>query len=293
MRIIILNFILASLLASCGHVNDDAYLQEINAWRALRIDSLKGKTGWLNLAGLYWLDPGDNSFGSDSSRQLIFPSDAAPDMGILHLYGDTVAYIPRSEDVRSEGAVLKDTTVVYITDSISKAMNFKNFSWFVIKRGNRLGVRLRDYNNPLISKVNHIDAYPTDANYKVEAQWEAYDPPKSTVVHNQVGMDLAQNIPGALHFKLFGKKYILEPIGSADDKELFVMIYDKTSGKETYGSGRYLYVDHPNKYGLTFIDFNKAYNPPCAFTPYATCLFPHETNRLPIAIKAGEKFSGH
>ena len=106
-------------------------------------------------------------------------------------------------------------------------------------------------------------------------------------------MDLLLPCPGQFHFTIDGTSYTLEPTGSADDMTYFTMIYDQTSGEETYGSGRYIDVPRPDKNGETYIDFNKAYNPPCAFTEFATCTFPHAANRLPIRIEAGEKFNGH
>jgi len=164
--------------------------------------------------------------------------------------------------------------------------------WFIINRGKEFGIRLKDYHHPLLTTFNHIDNYPIDKSWKVKATWEPYDTPKVVTVHNQVGMDLEEPVPGALHFELQGEPYTLEPIGSAEGESLFVMIYDKTSGHETYGSGRYIDVPMPDESGITWIDFNKAYNPPCAFTEFATCLFPHKANRLPFKITAGEKYSG-
>jgi uncharacterized protein (DUF1684 family) len=204
---------------------------------------------------------------------------------------DSLWFVPYEKGVVSlQGEA--DTTLVYVDKSVRIEMQTGDLHWFIIKRGTEYGMRLKDYNYPLLSTFNHIDTYPIDAKWKVKAKWTAYDEPRTVTVHNQVGMELQRPVPGILNFELEGKKYALEPTGSTKYKFLFVMLYDATSGNETYGSGRYLEVPQPNAAGETYIDFNKAYNPPCAFTEFATCLFPHKENRLPIKIEAGEKYTG-
>ncbi len=269
------------------------YIAEIEHWQQLRVDSLKGHTGFLNLAGLFWLKNGISSIGSDTTNTFIFPPKAADHLGIFVLKNDSVWFIRnKSNQVIITGNLTTDTTMVFVQGSVSLTMKSGDLHWFIIKRGTDYGIRLKDYNHPLLFSFNHIDNYPINAKWRVPARWEKYAEPKMVIVHNQVGMDLEQEVPGALHFELDGETYSLEPIGPEDSEEYFVMIYDKTSGHDTYGSGRYLDVIPPDEKGMTYIDFNKAYNPPCAYTEFATCLFPHEANRLPILVEAGEKYSG-
>jgi uncharacterized protein len=286
------------LLAGCTNShreakNDAAYISSIEHWQQLRIDSLKGHTGFLNLAGLFWLDSEISTIGADSSKTIVFPEPAAKDLGKVWMKNDSIWFIqPESGRVKIEGGIDSDTTLIYVDGSVGLTMRSGDLNWFIIKRGVTYGIRLRDFNHPLVTSFNHIENYPIDEKWKVKATWEEYPQPKTVTIHNQVGMDLEQPVPGVLHFKLDGEDYSLEPVGSAEHETYFVMIYDKTSGHETYGSGRYIDVPVADENGITYIDFNKAYNPPCAYTDYATCLFPHAANRLPLKVEAGEKYSG-
>ncbi len=295
-NIIIGAIIVFSQMMSCSSsesTTDAEYIAEIEHWQQLRIDSLKGHTGFLNLAGLFWLNKEVSSIGADAASTFVFPAKAPGDLGDIIIKRDSVWFIQRVPgQVKLSGDNNSDTTLVYVEGSVSLKMGFEDLHWYIIKRGVDYGVRLKDYNHPLLATFNHIDTYRIDGKWKVKATWEEYDEFKIVIVHNQVGMELEQQVYGALHFKLAGNKYKLEPLGEPDGDDYFVLIYDKTSGHETYGSGRYIYVPIVDDEGITFIDFNKAYNPPCVYTEFATCLFPHEANRLPIKIEAGEKYSG-
>lgn len=283
-------------LISCNNskkTTDPEYVSEIEHWQQLRVDSLKGHTGYLNLAGLFWLSNESSSIGADSSNTFIFPAKAPKNLGKIIIKDDSIWFIQHQAGlVKLAGNIGSDTTLIYVEGSVNIRMNFGDLHWYIIKRGTDYGVRLKDYNHPLLASFNHIDNYPIDEAWKVKATWEEYSIPKTVIVHNQVGMELEQQVFGALHFELNGNPYKLEPLGPADGEVYFVLIYDKTSGHETYGSGRYIYVPSVDENGITFIDFNKAYNPPCVYTEFATCLFPHEANRLPLKIEAGEKYSG-
>jgi uncharacterized protein (DUF1684 family) len=166
-----------------------------------------------------------------------------------------------------------------------------SLSWFIIKRGNQFGVRLRDAENPAIKNLTAIETFPIDPVWRVEATLELFDPPKTVPIQNVLGMTTDEISPGELVFGLQGQTCRLEAIVSGDD--LFIMFTDETSGVETYGAGRYMYVNKPGEDGKIVLDFNKAYNPPCVFTEYATCLLPPEQNHIPVRITAGEKYTGH
>lgn len=276
---------------SCNQPNDEQYELSIQEWHQLRIDSLKGKTGFINLAGLYWLKDGINTFGSDNSNDLHFTDKSNSILGSF-LLEDTVVYLITQNEIFIDGKVVSDTTVVF-ENGKTKYMKFKSLFWFIIKRGDQIGVRLRDFDYYLLEKFNSIDYFETDPDWKIEATWESYKNPIVTTFSNVVGMTMQYSIKGAFHFNVGGQEYKLEPLGDPEPDGYFVMFYDKTSGHSTYGSGRYIYVSEPDSLGNTFIDFNKAYNPPCAFTEFATCLFPHKENRLSLFVNAGEKFSEH
>ncbi len=282
--------LLLSLVTSCSSTTNE-YQVTINQWHQDRIDFLKSEIGFINLAGLYWLETGVNSFGSDSTNDIIFTDKSLPKMGEFLLKDSLVYLIPRA-DILIGGSTVLDTTLVFGNDE-SKNMEYKSLFWFVIKRGDQIGIRLRDLDYYLVNEFDSIDYYETDANWKTEAIWKAYDKPKKVPFSNVFGFSMPYKVYGAFHFKIKGIEYKLEPLGEPEPLGYFTMFYDKTSGNTTYGSGRYMYIKEPDSLGNTFIDFNKAFNPPCAFTEFATCLFPHKENRLPFFVNAGEKFSGH
>lgn len=289
-----LQFLIVIMLSACllgCKQEDPAYLTSIQDWHKARIDFLKSESGFVNLAGLYWIEEGENTFGSDSSNQIVFPSKSASRLGSLLLKNGAV-YLINSDNVKIEEASVVDTTVVY-NDTTDLTMSYKSLHWFVIKRGEDFGIRLRDFESPLLDSFDSIDYYPTDEKWKRKATWTPYKEPKNVDFQNMVGMTITYPVYGAFNFEIDGTEYSLEPLGEPEPEGYFVMFYDKTSGHTTYGSGRYLYVPEPDESGNTLVDFNKSFNPPCAFTEFATCLFPHKENRLPIYVNAGEKFSGH
>ena len=279
---------------ACVEQEDQNYVKEIEEWRRVRLDSLKGKTGYLNLTGLYWLAEGKNSFGADSANIIIFPKQAMAEMGVFNKIGDSVYMTVNPQvSVIVNGLEVQDSILLYGGDSVQLLAKSNALGLYIIKRGEQLGVRLRDYEHPLLEELTGIEGFPILEKYRVKATWEEYNPPKPLLVPNQVGMMIDLMCYGAFHFELDGEKFVLEPAGESYHGEYLLMIYDQTSGHETYGSGRYVYVPVPDENGISYIDFNKVYNPPCAYTEFATCLFPHEANRLPIRLEAGEKFAGH
>ena len=172
-------------------------------------------------------------------------------------------------------------------------LELNSLSWFIIKRGEEYGVRLRDSENENITRFKGIEMFPIDTTWRVSAKLEPYDPPKIIEVPTILGTISKETSPGALVFRLRGNIYRLDPIAEPGDESLFVIFADQTNGSETYDAGRFLYVNKPNENDSTIIDFNKAYNPPCAFTSFATCPLPPTQNVLPIRITAGEKKYAH
>jgi uncharacterized protein (DUF1684 family) len=162
-------------------------------------------------------------------------------------------------------------------------------SWTIIKRGERYGVRLRDHEHPMLKSFDGIETFPIDSTWRIEAIFELNNPSKIIAIPTVLNTITEEPSPGAFVFNINGKPYRLDATGKMTDKELFLIFGDQTNGKETYGAGRFLYVPTPDANGKTMIDFNKAYNPPCAFTEYATCPLPPEQNKLPVRITAGEK----
>jgi uncharacterized protein len=270
---------------------DDAaqYAQEIEVWRAKRIASLKREDGWLNLAGLFWLKPGKNSFGSDPKNDLVFPKDKSA--GLLgHLYlenGVVRAEIPAGAEVQHADQPVKNLVVFSPEQSSPVVLGHQSLRWFIIKRGNAYAVRLRDLENPKLRAFKGIDAYPPRLEWKVTAWLEPATADKKIPIIDVLGQINHQKSPGTLVFTLKGKEYRLDAVDSGD--QLFILFADETNRKHTYPTGRFLYADRPGPDGTTVLDFNKSINPPCAFSDFATCPLPPKQNKLALAVKAGEK----
>ena len=284
------------LLSTCEKARElspeeAAYVAEIQEWHKKRIDRLTSKTGWLSLAGLYWLKEGKNTFGSASENDIRFPEGNAPDfIGSIHLEEGIVrTEINEDINVFNEGNLVNTIQMKPDISGEPTILSVDSLSWYVIKRGERFGIRLRDHENENIKNFTGIEMYPIETTWRVQARLEPYDPPKIIDVPNIMGNINEETSPGVLIFSLEGKEYRLDPIGKPEGKSLFIIFADQTNGYETYGAGRFLYADMPGDDGLTMIDFNKTYNPPCAFTRFATCPLPPAQNVLPIRITAGEK----
>ncbi len=268
------------------------YLNEIEAWRTKRINNLKSETGWLNLVGLYWLKEGKNSFGSANDNDIIFPEGAPEHIGVFNLENRKVTVtIDDNVDVLIDGKKIKSAELETDLNGNPTIMSWDKFRWFIIKRADRFGVRLRNLEADLVKNFEGIKYYPVDEKWKVEATYVKYETPKILEIPTIIGTIEEDTAKGYLKFKLEGKEFTLDPIDSGD--KFFIIFADKTSGRETYGGGRFLYIPKPDSTGKTVIDFNKAYNPPCAFTKYATCPLPPKDNYLKISVTAGEKNYGH
>jgi hypothetical protein len=192
-------------------------------------------------------------------------------------------------DIRHEGRVVSRLELRTDLDSNTTVLSMGALRWFIIKRGRDFGVRLRDLENPAVLQLKEIPRFVVDATWKVDAVWERNDPPKQVYVPTVLGTIDTSWCYGSLAFSLNGQACRLDPIGNPAQEDLFVIFGDQTNGRETYGGGRYLYAKPPDSTNRVILDFNKAYNPPCVFTDFATCPFPPPQNKLPLRITAGEK----
>lgn len=276
-------------------VVDEGYREEILEWQAARAESLKRPTGWLSLTGLDWLDEGPNTVGSAESSDVRLPEKAPARVGTLVRSGETVRFVPEpAGNATIGGAPASEVVMQPDISGNSTIVEVGSVQLFVIQRADRVGVRVRDRESPALQAFNGLDYFPVDPRWRVEATLVPYDPPKQIMIENIVGIVEPAPSPGALVFTLDGREYRLDPIMEEGSDELFVIFADQTSGRETYPAGRYLYIAAPPPGGTTTLDFNRAYNPPCAFTEFATCPLPPRQNRLPVAIEAGEKnYVGH
>jgi len=265
-----------------------AYAESISEWQHTRVERLKSKTGWLNLAGLFWLEEGENSFGSDPSNDVIFPEKAAAFSGTLTLTGEKVfMQVTNEVKIGIGDSLVTEANLVHDQAKNTTRLRQGDLAWYIIKRGEKYGIRMRDYKHPRIDELDHIPTYPVNTDYVVEATLKPFEKPRTMVVATPVeGFTESYECPGELHFKIKGEPLVLYPFSSGEG--YFFVIADETTGMDTYGAGRFMY-SMPDSTERIILDFNKAYNPPCAFSPYATCPMPPKENFLPIAIEAGEK----
>ncbi|MBA4405979.1 hypothetical protein C0389_01765 [bacterium] len=288
----ILFALIAITLLQCGsnlrEKGSPKYIAEIKEWHSKRIANLKKENGWLNLAGLYWLKQGDNKFGADKSNDLVFPEEKAPAfIGSLILKDSVVTLKTNSGvEVKSNNAIVSMLELKNDTQG-ETVLELGSLRWFIIKRGDKYGVRLRDLESPLLKSFSGVETFPVNSDWKIEAKLTKYNPPKKIEVPNVLGMTDTSVVNAGLIFERGGVTYKLDPLDAG--KQYFIIFADETSGEETYGAGRFLYIDKADSTGKIYIDFNKAYNPPCAFTKYATCPLPPKENNLKLKITAGEK----
>jgi uncharacterized protein (DUF1684 family) len=289
--------ILAVLLggAACAGpvAPDPAYEQEIAEWRSQRDEGLRRPEGWFSLVGLFWLKEGENRFGSDPGNTVILPEGRAPGLaGTLVRQGSTV-HLQAEPGVEIKVDDQPATAADLASDQTGKptVVRLGSLSFFLIERGERLGIRVRDSESPALAGFQGLDAYPTRPEWRVNARFEPYTPPKQVLIPNILGTVDDTPSPGAVVFEHQGETYRLDAIPGGDDGSLFLIFADETNGTETYGAGRFLDTDPP-KDGTVVVDFNKAYNPPCAFTAFATCPLPPQQNKLAVRVEAGEKKYG-
>jgi uncharacterized protein (DUF1684 family) len=275
---------------------DAAHREEIEAWRQQREASLRKPEGWFSLVGLFWLEEGENRFGSDPGNTVILPQGKAPAVaGTLVRRGEAVRLeAAPGAAVQIGGKPVETADLVSDENGEPTVVQLGSLSFFLIRRGERLGVRVRDAASPALASFDGIATYPIRPDWRVNARFEPYRPPRQVAVPNILGDIEEQPSPGAVVFEHGGETLRLDALEGGDDGSLFLIFADGTNGSETYGAGRFLDTEAPRD-GRVVVDFNRAYNPPCAFTAFATCPLPPRQNTLPLRVEAGEKKygSGH
>jgi uncharacterized protein (DUF1684 family) len=265
------------------------YESEVEAFFENRIERLKEPLGWMRLAGMYWLDEGEQSFGGGAQNDIVFPEGYISDTaGTLIFDGETV------EMRVAEGVVISvnDEPVrqaVLLSEEISDVFAVHgSLHWTIIRREDLTGIRLYNTENEHIDQFTGFDRFPTDSKYFVNARMIPHSEPTTIPIINVLGQTSEVNSPGRLHFHIDGESYSL--IALEGGERMFIIVGDETNRTQTFQGGRYMYIDYPEEGSdITQIDFNLLYNPPCAYNPYTTCQFPPRENIFPIAINAGEK----
>lgn len=278
-----------TMMAATAHAD---HKSDVDNWHKDRVARLQAEGGWLSLVGLSWLQEGENRVGSDDAAQVKFPSSAPGSIGTFVRTGEKVVFrAAKGVAVTVDGKPVE--SIDALSDEKGAPTTFKtgSFTFHLIKRGAKLGVRIKDANAATRTGFKGIERYPVDGKWKVTARFEAFPDKRTLKIPTVIGTVEDMVAPGTVVFSVDGKPYRLDPVIEEGSDELFFIFADETSGKETYGAGRFLYAPMP-KDGVVVIDFNRAYNPPCAFTKFATCPLPPAQNRMKVAVTAGEKKYG-
>lgn len=277
------------LIAVClfARSNDPAYLKSVTEWRQKYEAGLKADDGWLTVAGLFWLHEGSNRFGSDPLNDIVLPGGSAPAEAGSFLYQNRKIILQTRLGVPITVNGKPVQSAELRPDSPSDQLHLGDLTLYVHASGERLAIRLRDKNSPLRKEFTGLHWFPIDESYRVQARYVPFSPPKQAEIQNVLGDFDKGEILGYAAFSLRGQEYRLEATEDEPGK-LFFVFRDLTGGKETYPAARFLDADLPQN-GSIVLDFNEAYNPPCAYNPYTTCPLPTPQNRLRVAIPAGEE----
>ncbi|MDR3741474.1 MAG: DUF1684 domain-containing protein [Terracidiphilus sp.] len=299
---LLLALLVAPLAAPAQSADAASWRTSLDAWRAQHDKEISAADGWLTLIGLEWLKPGVNTIGSAPDNTLHLPASTPAHVALLTITGKTPAtatvQLLAPKGGFPAGLALDGHTphegTLKISDAHPAAITVGSLSLVVLARGDRFVLRIKDSGSPTRAAFHGLHWYAPDPAFRVTARWIPYRPARVESIATVIGTTLQLPAPGVAEFMLKGKVYLLEPVLEGGDKtHLFFILRDETSKTTTYGAGRFLLTGLPDhgldQPGSLEIDFNRLYNPPCAYTPYATCPLPPEKNRLPVTIEAGEQ----
>jgi uncharacterized protein (DUF1684 family) len=277
------------LVSFAAFSQQNLYEKEIATFRQIRIDSLKHENGYLNLSGLFWLKEGENTIGADPQNDFNFPAEHSDSfLGKIVLNNGVVRFkSSQANQVFSSGQAVSE--MIIFQDKKVVVLEHKSLRWFIIKRGEKYAIRLRDLDGEYVRNFKGITYFPLDPSWRIVAKFVPTKG-KQLRITDITGRTFLEDSPGVLHFTKGGKKFTLEAGGTMD--EFFIVFGDLTNKKSTYGGGRFLYANAPDKDGNVILDFNKSLNPPCEFTPFATCPLPTKENKMNVEVEAGEKSAG-
>jgi uncharacterized protein (DUF1684 family) len=265
-------------------LTDPGHAAQVAEWRAARDERLRSPTGWLALVGLFWLTPGENHVGAHPSNHVILHGhEVPPRVGSMWLEDGRVRFVPH------EGVDLPETALEDDREGTPTVLEFGTLRFHTICRGERFGVRVRDTAAPALGEFRGVDSYPVDPGWRIQARLEPAAADATIEIADVTGGVSSDATPGSVAFERGGVTWRLAALEGEEDGSLWLIFGDATNGAETYGAGRFLYTEPPGDDASVIVDFNLAYNPPCVFSPYATCPLPPPQNRLALRIEAGEK----
>ncbi|WP_246371212.1 DUF1684 domain-containing protein [Marilutibacter penaei] len=269
-----------------------AFEAEQQRWRRQRVETLTLPDGWTSLIGLHWLDPGPHYLGSDADNGIVLGAGPAH-LGMIELRAGTLRFVPEAgQALTLDGEPLAGSVTLRADDEAAgpSVIGFDEGKGLitVLKRGDRHALRVKHADAATRTRFKGLDYWPADPGWRIEGRFVAHPPGTTLPIGNIIGtLDETPN-PGVVEFEKDGQPFRLEALDEGDGR-LFLVFADLTSGHESYGAGRFVYADAPTPEGRVVVDFNRAYNPPCVFTPFATCPLPPLENRLELAVTAGEK----
>jgi uncharacterized protein (DUF1684 family) len=275
-----------------------SYTTTIARWRGDREARLKADDGWLTVVGLEWLKNGESNIGSNPGSTVVLPRSAPDRVGTLTLAGGKVRFKPASGlapgAVMINGQPAREMELKPDIDPTYTRVAVGRVKFFIIQREDKFGVRIKDNDSATRREFTGLRWYAVDPSWRITAQYVPFDKPRELTFETLVGVKERDQSPGYVQFERNGKQYRMDAV--VDDNELWFVMRDATSGKSTYAASRFLYTELPKnglkQPGAVIVDFNKAENPPCVFTPYATCPLPPPQNRLTLAVTAGEQMYG-
>lgn len=280
------------LATDVGAEKITVWLEEHEEWTQERIQEMKGaETSWLNLAGLFWLEQGQQTFGTGAENDLVIRGDGPAMLGIFEREGDQVRFVTAdAAEVLHEGMPIQSVEMKDDGGMEKPATVLSNgaLSWWVIKRDGMLGVRVKDYNSSAWKGFESIPLYPYDAKWRIKARFEPFESPRAFTYPTILGTMREETSPGKLVFEYGGERQEMIPFERNEGTRYFLVFGDETNRSTTYNGGRFIYTSLPDAEGYTYIDFNRSYNPPCAFSDFSTCPQPLQENRLPFEVNAGE-----
>ena len=269
------------------HMANEQYEQSVIKWRQEVDANLRRENGWLALSGLFWLRKGTNVIGSDPNSDILLPRRAPARLGSLEFDGNNVTlYVEDQTPVEVNGTLSKSALLDADQEDVPSFITFEDIRMVVVRRSKGVGIRVWDNKREERRSFPSRQWYPVKEEFRVPATYTRFEIPKIVKMPDILGAVLDEPMQGFVTFELFGKQHQLM-VEELPDRRLFVQFMDLTNGNPTYPSGRYHYTD-AHEHGKVYVDFNKAYSPPCAFTEYATCTFPPQENHLNVGIEAGE-----
>lgn len=269
----------------------DEHRAQIESWQEDRVAQLKEPDSWLTVVDLHWLMPGETLMGSGEGMDLVLPGEEVPSwVGTLTLRGQGAFDWSYSPEAAASLPPDQAMDLRFRVDDGTRppTIRWGSLSWFVIERYGEYAIRLRDSNSQALREFEDLETFPIETEWRITGRFERYDPPREIPAPNVLDVPSTSTSPGAAVFQVGGEEYRLDLTGDPESRYLFVVFGDGTNGEESYAGGRFLSVEAPNEDDWIVIDFNRAYNPPCVFTPYATCPVPPPGNVLPVRIEAGE-----